>query len=208
MFAPASLDLKGLFCDRTMFESSSRWRKRGFAVEGEGDESDIMTASHPSAPGYLFKKYSDDKVSPKDQLENYRRRIKGAKKLRAYVADQRLTRIVVPGKSLHELPSEFDRKGKTSYVLIVEKMTLLDAAASKQMYRGLDNEGLRQLCVVLIEFRGLDSGVRNIPFTDQGQMAFIDTERWDDDREVPLKRIRAYLSDEQWAFAKKIFEKA
>lgn len=198
MFDPTLLDLKGLFPDPDILDSNSRWRKAGFAVEGEGGESDIMVASHPSAHGYLFKKYSK-KVSPKDQLKNYRRRIKGAEKIKALVTIQHLTKIVVPGKHLHELSA-------SSYVLVVERLTLLSTSRSKEMYGRIDNETLRQLCVVLRAFRGLDSGARNVPFTEGGQIAFVDTERWNDDRKVPLKRIREYLSDQQWEFAEALFK--
>lgn len=203
MPAPTALDLKGLFRDPDMFDSNSSWRKAGFAVEGEGTESNIMVASHPSAKGYLFKKYSR-KISLKDQLKNYRRRIEGADKLRALIAAQRLTRIVVPQKQLHELPPEFSRKGESAYVLVVEKMTLLESSDSKRLFRQLDHEGLRQLCTVLLAFRGLDSGVRNVPFTDKEQMAFIDTERWDDEKKIFLRRIHEYLSDEQRQIVKTI----
>lgn len=55
----------------------------------------------------------------------------------------------------------------------------------------------------LLAFRGLDSGVRNVPFTSGGKIAFIDTERWDEqsEKKVWLRRIREYLSDEQRHFA-------
>lgn len=200
MFAPTSLDLKNLFRDPDMFDSASRWQKAGFAVEGEGRESNIMVASHASAPGYLFKKYSK-KISQKKQLENFRCRIKGAEKLRDFIVAQQLTRIAVPGKYLYELSSDV-------FVLVVEKMPLLTSSESKRMYRKLDNAGLKELCAVLVEFRGLDSGARNIPFTDKGQMAFIDTERWNDNKESQLKRIREYLSSDQRAYAEKLFKAA
>lgn len=205
MAVPATLDLSALFCDPDMFDSTNSWRKAGFAVEGEGTQSNIMVASHPSAKGCLFKKYSK-KISLKDQLKNYRRRIEGADKLRAFIIAQRLTRIVVPQKQLHELPPEFSRKGVSSYVLVVEKMAILPSSDSKQQFRQLDREGLRQLCAVLLAFRGLDSGVRNIPFTDKGQMAFIDTERWDDEKKIFLRRIHEYLSDDQRQIVKKIIK--
>ncbi len=188
-----------------MFDSARDWQKAGFEVAGQGTESDIMVASHPAAGGYLFKKYSR-KVSPKDQRKNYRRRVEGADKLRELIADQRLTQVVVPGKHLHELPSKFDRKGEHAFVLVVERMTLLDTSQSKQRYRQIDDETLRQLCVVLRVFRGLDSGVRNVPFTDAGQIAFVDTERWDKPREVPLRRLREYLTREQREFAEAAFK--
>lgn len=205
MFAPTSINLSELFRDPRMFDSARGWRKAGFVVHGEGTKSDVMVASHPSTPGYLFKKYSK-KMSPKDQLRNYRRRIEGADKLRAFIATQQLTRIVVPGKHLHELSREFSRKGKSSFVLVVEQIPLLDSSQSKQLYHQIDDETLRQLCLVLRKFRGLDSGVRNVPFTVDGQIAFVDTERWDAEKDVPLRRIREYLSDEKKKLAKVFFK--
>src|SRR5665811_469257 len=129
-----------------MFDSCRNWQKVGFEVTGRGEESNIMVASHLSAPGYLFKKYSK-KVSLKDQRKNYRRRIEGAQKLHELVAAKRLTQIVAPQKYLHELPPEFSRKGVSSYVLVVERLVLLESSDSKQLFRQLDNEGLRQLCL-------------------------------------------------------------
>ena len=205
MFTPTALDLGGLFRDPEMFDSARAWRKAGFVVDGEGLESDVMVASHPSAPGYLFKKYSK-KVSLKDQLKNYRQRVAGAQKLRAFVAAQQLTRIVVPGKYLHELPPAFARKGVPAFVLIVERLPILDSGTSKRMYREMDDDVLRQLCTVLLEFRGLDSGVRNAPFTTAGQIAFVDTERWDQKRKEPLRRIREYLTADQRALAEALFK--
>lgn len=184
-----------------MFDRDRDWRKVGFTVEGKGAKSDIMVAAHPSAPGYLFKKYSK-KVSLKEQLANYRRRIEGAEKLRELITAQQLTRIVVPQKYLHELPPEFAHKGVSSYVLVVERLDLLKNSESKRLYREMTNEALQQLCLVLRTFQGLDSGVRNVPFTRDGQIAFIDTERWSEKKKkVHLHRIREYLSDEQRVFA-------
>jgi hypothetical protein len=205
MPAPTALDLRGLFRDPDMFDSNRSWRKAGFDVEGRGDWSNIMVASHPSVQGYLFKKYSA-KISLKEQLENYHLRVEGADKLRAFIAAQRLTLIVVPQKLLHELPPEFSRKGVSSYVLVVEKLTLLESSDSKRLFRQLDHEGLRQLCTTLLTFKGLDSGVRNVPFTDKGQIAFVDTERWDEHnkKKIFLRRIREYLSDDQQKVVKKI----
>jgi hypothetical protein len=102
MFTP-TLDLQELFRQPPMFDSYRDWRAAGFEVAGKGMPSDIMVASHPSAPGYLFKKYSK-KVSLKRQLKNYRQRVEGADKLRAFIAENGLSRITVPQKYLHELP--------------------------------------------------------------------------------------------------------
>jgi hypothetical protein len=177
-----------------MFDTARQWRKAGFEVSGKGAPSDIMVGSHLSAPGYLFKKYSK-KVSLKDQLENYRRRAESAQKLGEFIAAQRLSQIVVPRKYLHELPPEFSRKGVSAFVLVVERLGLLDNRTSKQRYQAISDETLRQICAVLFAFRGLDSGARNMPFTDRGQIAFVDTERWaGEKRKVPLRHLREYLT--------------
>ena len=201
---PDPVTLDRLFHDPAMFDSPSHWRRTGFEVEGEGLPSSIMVASHTLTPGGLFKKYSKS-VPLKKQRDNYRRRIKGANKLRDFITDQQLSRFVVPQKHLYALTPVFSYKGAPAYVLVVEKLLLLNSAASKQQYLELDNEGLRQLCTVLRAFEGLDSGVRNIPFTANGQIAFIDTERWDEKKEVPLHHVRKYLSDKQRRFTERLF---
>jgi len=203
MFPTATLDL--LFQDPAMFDSPNNWRMAGFEVYGEGHPSSIMVASHVSTPTLLFKKYSKS-VSMRKQLDNYRQRIKGADKLRTLITGQRLSRLIVPQKRLYELTAAFSHKGLPSYVLVVDKLDLLKPFASKQQYRELDKDGLRQLCTALHKFEGLDSGVRNIPFTRSGQIAFIDTERWDEDKEICLKHVSKYLSDKQRRFAAKLLE--
>jgi hypothetical protein len=189
-----------------MFDSRRCWRRAGFSVEGDGNKSDIMVASHPSAPGYLFKKYNPE-ISPGRQLKNYRCRIEGAQRLQELLTIEHLSRIAVPGKYLHRLPPELCHDEEPCYVLIVERLTLLPSSQSKVLYRQIDDETLKQLCVVLREFPGLGSGVRNVPFTDKGQIAFVDTERWDEFKKAPLRHIVAYLSEEKRHRAEKILRK-
>lgn len=202
-----SAQLIGLFHDPDMLASRRRWQAAGFDVTGEGRESSIMVASHPSVPDYLFKRYSDEEVSPKKQLENYQRRIEGAVRLRHFISSQRLSRIVVPVKFLHALPPSFAREGRPTHVLVVERMDLLDSSSTKRLYRDMSDEDLRQLCTVLLAFKGLDSGTRNVPFTSTGQIAFIDTERWNESRKDFLHRIRKYLSPDQQRFADALYKK-
>jgi hypothetical protein len=173
-----------LFRDPQLFSSPSRWREAGFDVAGKGIWSGIMVASHPTVPDYLFKKYGDT-VSLQAQLENCQCRVEGANKLRQFILDQRLTRVVVPRKFLYELPSMFSSDGIAAHVLIVERMPILSRSASKRMFRAIPYDVLRELCLVMTAFRGLESGARNVPFTRVGQVAFVDTERWN---KGPLKK--------------------
>ena len=171
----------------------------------DGDKSNIMVAAHPSAPGVLFKKYST-KVSRKNQLENYTRRVKGAQTLRKLIDSDHLTKIAVPAKHLCELPSRFSRKGLNDYILAVERFVLVDKATCRKMYGTMDDETLRQLCVVVSKIRGLSAGLRNMPFAHDGRIAFIDTERWSDGHKgPPLQSIRDHLTDAHKRFVDDLF---
>ena len=210
MFVPAllaQLDLSKLFHDPDMFDSSRSWQRAGFDVDmsRDGDKSNIMVATHPLAPGVLFKKYST-KVSLKNQLENYTRRVKGAQKLRKLIDSEHLTKIAVPAKHLYELSSRFSRKGLNDYILVVERFVLVDKGTCRKMYGTMDDETLRQLCVVVSKIRGLSAGLRNMPFAHDGRIAFIDTERWGDGHKgPPLQNIRDYLTDAHKRFVDDLF---
>ena len=203
----AQLDLSKLFHDPDMFDSSRNWQCAGFDVDmsRDGDKSNIMVAAHPLVPGVLFKKYSK-KVSRNDQLENYRRRVKGAQRLRELIDGEHLTKIAVPAKQLYELSSKFSRKGLNDHILVVERFVLVDKVTCRKMYGTMDDETLRQLCVVVSKIRGLSAGLRNMPFAHDGRIVFIDTERWSDGHKgPPLQNIRDYLTDAHKRFVDNLF---
>lgn len=201
----STLDLRSLFVDPKMFASRDRWRRAGFHVFDRLSDDKIMVAHHDAAPGYLFKKYVDA-VDEAKQIDNYERRIDGANRVRAYVDDRRLHRIVVPHKWLYRLSDDFGSKKRPAHVLVVDRVKLLDDSTSKHAYASIDAELLRQLCAVLMKFRGLDSAVMNVPFTDDGRLAFIDTEHWNRRSKSKkfLDHISAYLSKDGKKLAKKI----
>jgi len=203
-FNPASLDLKKLFAVPGMFDSNDSFRAAGFAAVNRGPYL-IMVGSHKEAQGYLFKKYRNH-ISLKEQHKNYVRRIEGVQKLRAFIAKRRLQHIVAPQKWLYELPRSFSSHGRSSYVLIVERLMILDEEASKQKYRHISKDVLRELCTVLVKFRGLDSTARNMVFTEAGQIAFVDTENWDRRKKSWLRYIGPQLSKKRLALAEEIFD--
>lgn len=201
---PAALDLHALFRDVDMFASRSSWGAAGFRVFDRANNGKIMVALHPSVQGLLFKKYSSD-MSLKDQLKNYERRVEGAKRLRSFVDEQRLRHVVVPRKWLLELPRPFSRKA-SSHVLVVEQLDLLSDEQTKAAYYRIDSDKLRELCVVLYKFRGMDSNAKNVPFISDGRIAFIDTEHWDrGSSKAYLHHVGEHLPADRRKFAKKIF---
>ena len=119
--------------------------------------------------------------------------------MRALIADHGLRGVVAPEKWIRELPASFGSRGHAAHVLIVEELSLLDQDATKLAYERISKETLRDLCVVLHAFKGLDSIAKNLPFTTDDRIAFIDTEHWKRHRkrtEVTL-HIGAHLSSKR-----------
>ena len=204
-FDPKSLDLGRLFTDPDMFDSRRTWRRAGFDVLDPAKAAECMVAAHPSAPGYLFKKYADD-VSRKEQHANYAARIEGAARLAELVRRrERLEHVVVPRKHLHDLPRSF---GKSSCVLVVERLDVVGPGASERRYHDIADGVLRDLLRVLVALPGLDSNSKNVQFTRDGKIAFVDLENWGrtDRDKVKLKSIGEYLSKDRLKLARSILD--
>lgn len=204
--------LSDLFNDPGMFKTKKVFKKTEFQVLSKGMHK-IMVAGHPKLKGYLIKKFSDF-TSPEDQLANYLKRISGARALAEFIRVNNLKHVVVPQKWLYPLPPQFSdcKTGKSTYILVVEDMDICSGNSSyhgetAKKYAEIDNKILREICTVVYYFRGLDSAPCNMPFTHQNQVAFIDTECWDEwDRQGFLSRINRYLNVESRAFALKMHE--
>jgi len=198
---PSSMDLGALFRDRGMFDSRRAWSEAGFRVIDRANNGKIMVAGHPSVPGLLFKKYTDD-IDERYQTRNFERRIEGANRLRSFIASHRLQRIVVPRKRLLKLPRPF----KGEHVLVVEQFDLRSDDQTKAAYANIDPIALGDLCAVLFHFRGMDSIPKNIPFIADGRIGFVDTEHWDrGSSKSYLHYVGDYLSADRRKLAKKIF---
>jgi hypothetical protein len=187
-----------------MFDSRGSWGAAGFRVNDRSNDGKIMVGRHASVPGLLFKKYTDD-VDQRDQNRNFERRIEGANYLRSFISSRHLSHIAVPRKWLLELPRPFKDK---AHVLVVEEFDLLGDGQTKAAYGRIDPEVLRDLCVVLFHFRGMDSIAKNIPFTVDGRIGLIDTEHWDRSTSKPyLHRVGEYLSSDRRSLAKTILSR-
>lgn len=211
-FDPATFDTGDLFQDPGMFDSSDDWADEGFRLLRASDNK-ICVASHRSVDGYLFKKYvaSGKRESLKDQLQNYQARLEGARRLRSLIDEKDLRHVAVPRKWLRELPSDFGSRKQPSHVLVVERLDILDDDETARAYGRIDDEVLRDLCVVLHAFRGLDSSLKNVPFTSDGRVAFIDTEHWErhnDNRDKRrfLKYLGDHLSSDSFKLARKMWD--
>lgn len=210
---PLQARLKNLFKDPDMFQSPEHLNLAGFHVVNINKvRRGFMVASHPTIKKYLIKKFQCD-TPRKEEVRNYLQRIEGARALREFIKLNKLQHIVVPRKWLYRLPIQFSdpEKGKKSYVLIAEKIDIcsggkdVDGEIAKR-YQDIDFDVLRELCIVVYYFRGLDSGLQNMPFTYQNQIAFIDTEHWEQNRYEFLRYVMPHLSQDRQEYVLAVFE--
>ena len=192
-----------------MFNSKSSFAAAGFEVK-QAAYHNIMVGSHPSASGYLFKKYSRD-VPLDEQEHNYRTRVRGAEKIKEVIDRQRLRHLVVPRKWLYELPRKFANRRESAYILVVDRIDIMSVDETTRRYRDIQPPVLDDLCRVLFRFSGFDAAIHNLRFTPSGQISFIDTESWDrSPRRETLRvfhRIDEELTKESRKYVKRLFDK-
>ncbi len=208
---PLQKKLNKLFNNPKLFQSPQQMKQAGFEIINNLHRG-LMVASHPSIKNYLIKKFQDH-IPQDKQLNNYLKRINGARALNHFIKANHLQHIVVPQKWLYRLPKRFSdsKTGKNSYVLIVEQLDICEGGKDPngdlaKRYYNMDLSILKELCITVYYFRGLDSMLHNMPFTHQNQIAFIDTERWDWKREGYLKQAMPFLSKDRQEYALREFE--
>lgn len=196
---PIFEQLPRLFFNKKMFDSVDRFEDAGFKIIPHAPHK-MMVGSHKEAPRYLFKKYNNDHDGS-EQLLNYMRRIEGARMLRSFIEQRRFTTVVAPRKWLYELPSAFPER----YLVVIEKMDLLSKDATDRSYKRIGKEQMRELAVILYYFRGLNSTTANLPFTEDGKIAFIDTERWANNKDF-LRHVGMRLRASRRDLAKALYD--
>lgn len=181
----------GLFRNRDMFGSNESFCAAGFKPVERSPDHKFIVGRHPAAKGYLFKKYMDDRPEAA-QIRHYMLRIECAGLLRTFIDERHFQGVVVPKKWLYELPENFPRR----YLVIAEALDLASRDATKREYARISKAQMQELATILFYFRGLTSGVNNLPFTKDGKIAFIDTARWSEDRKY-LFRIEDVISSKR-----------
>lgn len=177
--------LKELFKDLDLLSQSyQELQDAGFEVL---KYSSIVVAKHPRLKGYVIKFFISD-IPEEEQIQNFVTRVQGSKALQEFIAQNDLQYIVTPKKWLYELQDK--------YILIAEDMNILSASETRKAYSKLASPALDELCMTVKKFRGLDSIIKNMPFTKSGKIAFIDTEKWKISKPFFLRHITPLLDPE------------
>lgn len=184
--------LATIFQDPEIVASRKTLEQAGFQLLSH-DHRGMAVGRHPLLKGHLIKIFCND-VPHALQVQNYVSRIEGARNLQAYIDKHALQHIVTPKKWLY--PINENSFGITC-VLVVEEIDIVSSSETRQLYARIDPEVLQELCMVLKRFRGLDSVTKNMPFTRDGKIAFVDTEKWRSMRSEFLEHVVRHLDSER-----------
>lgn len=156
----------------------------------------VYVVKHPNLKGYLIKAYLDDQLYMDDiALVN---RIIGAEALRdAIHAYGYQSLFKVPHKWLYPLPAIPHAPSgllQKNFILIVEDMLIVNKQENNKKYYSISENELLPL-FILINSLGLADSIyiKNIPFSKDGKIAFVDLERhhlWP----VPFKKLTPQLN--------------
>ena len=140
-----------------------------------------IVAMLPEEPNFIIKALPSDK-SYKMNIFSDRlnaSRVIVADEIRSLIADQKLNNIVVPQKWLYHLPGKPETLNDRNYIVIVEKLDLLDGDANLQALKNLTAVQIKEIYAVIRGVGLYDARSNNIIITKRGKVAFIDTEpRW------------------------------
>lgn len=185
--------------NRRITLSEENFVAAGFSITRPNRPINAIVTGHKKLKGYLVKVYLDSQIAiPEWQM--WLKRIQGTEVIHACLKKHNYNEFVLPQKWIYPLPAEpspssndsFHRK---NFILVVEDMHILDHKENEKAYKQkMTRQLLEALYTVLTECQLTDCiYIGNMPFTRDGQIAFIDTELFYNG--IPkLGRLKKYLS--------------
>lgn len=180
---PIRTKLDKIFKHERVILSKETFEAAGFSKVKMRAPTNIIIGKHPALKGFILKVYLDSQP-PVVEWANWMDRITGAEGIRSCIKRHSYQKhFKVPRKWIYPLPANpsppddtvYDRK---NFILVVEDMHILSYTENKEAYRKkMTPELLNALYTILNEEGLLDSVyIDNTPFTEDGRIAFIDTE--------------------------------
>lgn len=197
---PAKAALDRIFSRTRVLSSLTAMKEAGF-IKPTLLRRGLIVGKHPDLPGYLLKMFLDN--SPKIEWQNWLERINGALIVKAAVDRYNYHDIMkVPNKWIYPLPiMPLPLAGALypkSFVIVVEDMELIPMSQTVEKYKsGVSKSQLKALFNILYDCKMTDSMLpKNVPFSVDGKIAFVDTEHTGKSPMIKLviRRFRKYLS--------------
>lgn len=203
---PIKADLDSLFSKMRVTQSANLFEKGGFGKPKMREPTNIVIGRHEQFKDYIFKVYLDTQPSLNEWI-NWVHRIEGARAIQCSLERHGFLHFCTPKKWIYPLPAEpsppnatrFHRK---NFILIVENMNILSLKDNRKAFRKkITPQILQELYTILTEEGLIDSVYPdNIPFTENGQLAFIDTEHHYPGRSIPYEKLTPFLSKQMKEF--------
>lgn len=202
---PLRKKLDRLFAKKRVLSSLETLRAGGFKNIRPQPHTGVIVAQHKRMKGYIFKMYTDDRLTyyrKEPEYITWMLRARGAKLVRQEIKQQGWkTLFKAPQKWIYPLPpTTIARTGylQKNFILVEEDMNILPNEVSRQKWNDgtITKAHLDKLFYILARL-GLRGGCKfdNIPICKDGRIAFIDTQnnlRWP----VPYGRLGQMLKGE------------
>jgi hypothetical protein len=186
-----------LFSQSRVTENMDSLMGAGFQIIAAMQNSYIVVARHAAVPGYVFKIYLDAEKRSRDNKPNWEwllKRCYSARIIRLKIAQKRIEHFVIPDKWIYLLPPlpTSNTSHPSPFIIMETDMDLEPVAISRKAWKTeVTRAQLRELYAILRHGYGTVN-LGNIPRTQNGQFAFIDTEF--SRRRHNLKHVKKYLS--------------
>lgn len=210
---PIKTSLDKLFKQMRVTQSAEHFEKAGFGKPHMRKPTNIVIGKHPFFRRYIFKAYLDTQP-PLCEWGNWAQRIEGARAIKACLKRHQFQHFIVPHKWIYPLPLEpsppdnslFHRK---NFILIAENMNLLSSKSNLKAFKSRINPQILEELYTIITEEGLIDSVypSNIPFTQSGKIAFVDTEHHYPGALIPYEKLTPFLSKEMQEYWRSIVER-
>jgi hypothetical protein len=192
-----ALDL--IFSESRAIENEATFANAGFDTLFVRPATYIRVARHPLLPDHLLKVYLDNETRQKAGIPGWGwllNRCKAAKSIRKLIKKKNLQHFSVPDKWLYPLPAT--RDSQHPVILIVTEMNLVGSWKTRKAWKNATQEHLDELFCILSHGYASTDLINNIPYTQEGKFACIDTEH--PKRKLKYSHIRSHLSKPMQAY--------
>lgn len=206
---PAKPSLDALFKSR-IIDTEKELTDAGFTILFSQPRSLIRVAKHPNLPGYLLKIYLDSDTPRLGGEAGWRQlttRCIIAEKIRNIIEYHKVENLVVPEKWIYPLPGAATaQKGQQPVILVVRDMNISNREETKVAWKTKATATtIKELFTVLLYGYGSASLANNIPYTQSGKFAFIDTE-FKNGKTVSIVRPKKYFSPEMQTYWERLVQ--
>lgn len=208
---PARSFIDEMFHSSRITLSTETLKQAGFRDVKQRHSQSAIVTTHPDCPGYFFKFYVDTQKLDNDWWRLVER-IYGAEAARECIKRHGFHGLFkVPRKWLYPLPiepsiPEDERYLRKNFFLVAEDMHVLSQKENRKAYRTRMTKRKLDAFYIILSEEGLNDSTyaENSPFTKDGYIAFIDTERYN--KPVTYTKMLKYLSEPMQKYWQKLID--